>query len=146
MLFRNLFRRIAIRTRAWEVVFSLPAIVHVTLKTVKLCFSLTEVCYFCLLWNEPLFSIIGVYFVLKKYWYFITHKTRAFWAFWVCYLFHCAFFFSSWNHREISLLKRIKTNYYVHYCYIFSSDIRNFEFVTVLSVHIHHIYETLLST
>lgn len=53
--FRNFFRRIAIRLRDWEVVFSLPAIARVALRTLKFCFSLTEVCCFCVLRNESLF-------------------------------------------------------------------------------------------
>lgn len=120
MPFQNLFRRIAIRRRYCEVVFSLPAKIHVTLRRVKLCFSLTEVSCFCVLGNKSLFR----FYAYRNCYCFITRKN----SYLLCYLSLLSFsLYIFLQFLEPQRSFTLKTNYHIRYCYNFGSDVRNFD-------------------
>jgi hypothetical protein len=79
--FRDWFRRTGMRSSGWQVGFHhSPAIVEITLSTVKL--SLSEADWFRALWSVTLLQSFNVFYASKTCLYFVKNKPSCLLAFW----------------------------------------------------------------
>jgi hypothetical protein len=75
--FRDWFRLIEMRPRGWSIGFSqFPAIAQITLSSVKISLSLSEVNCPHTLWNEAVLQSFSVFCTSKNYLCFITINSK----------------------------------------------------------------------